>query len=58
MFWQEDARGWPVEFHDNSLFAFTKQCPADEHYFWIGPTKLAPLDRRKPGIHVVEYRRL
>ncbi len=41
---QEDARGWPVEFHDNS-FRIYKQMPADEHYFGLGD-KVGPLDRR------------
>ena len=41
---QEDARGWPVEFHDNS-FRIYKQMPTDEHYFGLGD-KVGPLDRR------------
>jgi alpha-glucosidase len=41
---QEDARGWPVEFHDNS-FRIYKQMPGDEHYFGLGD-KVGPLDRR------------
>jgi len=41
---QEDAVGWPVEFHGNS-FRIYKQMPADEHYFGLGD-KVGPLDRR------------
>jgi alpha-glucosidase len=41
---QEDAPGWPVEFHGNS-FRVYKRMPADEHYFGLGD-KAGPLDRR------------
>lgn len=41
---QEDARGWPLEFHGQS-FRIYKQMPADEHYFGLGD-KVGPLDRR------------
>jgi len=42
---QQDAAGWPVEFHDKA-FRIYKQLPADEHYFGLGD-KVGPLDRRK-----------
>ena len=41
---QEDAPGWPVEFHGQS-FRIYKQMPSDEHYFGLGD-KIGPLDRR------------
>ena len=41
---QEDAEGWPAEFHDNA-FRIYKQMPANEHYFGLGD-KIGPLDRR------------
>ena len=41
---QEDAVGWPLEFHANS-FRVYKQMPPDEHYFGLGD-KTGPLDRR------------
>jgi alpha-glucosidase len=41
---QEDAAGWPVEFHGNT-FRVYKQMPADEHYFGLGD-KVGSLDRR------------
>jgi alpha-glucosidase len=41
---QEDAIGWPVEFHEN-VFRVYKQMSADEHYFGLGD-KIGPLDRR------------
>ena len=41
---QEDATGWPVEFHDKA-FRVYKQMPLDEHYFGLGD-KVGPLDRR------------
>lgn len=41
---QEDAPGWPLEFHD-SAFRIYKQMPEDEHYFGLGD-KVGPLDRR------------
>lgn len=41
---QEDASGWPVEFHEKS-FRIYKQMPVDEHYFGLGD-KVGPLDRR------------
>jgi alpha-glucosidase len=41
---QEDAPGWPVEFHDKA-FRIYKQMSADEHYFGLGD-KAGPLDRR------------
>jgi alpha-glucosidase len=41
---QEDASGWPVEFHDKA-FRIYKHMPADEHYFGLGD-KVGPLDRR------------
>ena len=42
---QEDAPGWPVEFHDAS-FRIYKTMPDDEHYFGLGD-KVGPLDRRQ-----------
>jgi len=41
---QEDAAGWPLEFHDKA-FRIYKQMPSDEHYFGLGD-KTGPLDRR------------
>jgi len=41
---QEDAAGWPVEFHDRA-FRIYKQMSPDEHYFGLGD-KVGPLDRR------------
>lgn len=41
---QEDAAGWPVEFHGDA-FRVYKKMPADEHYFGLGD-KVGPLDRR------------
>jgi len=41
---QEDAVGWPVEFHDKA-FRIYKQMSSDEHYFGLGD-KVGPLDRR------------
>jgi len=41
---QEDATGWPVEFHDKA-FRVYKQMPLNEHYFGLGD-KVGPLDRR------------
>ena len=41
---QEDAIGWPVEFHDD-VFRVYKQMPANESYFGLGD-KVGPLDRR------------
>ena len=41
---QEDADGWPAEFHDDSFRVF-KKMPPDEHYFGLGD-KVGPLDRR------------
>jgi alpha-glucosidase len=41
---QEDAPGWPAEFHDGKFRLF-KKMPADEHYFGLGD-KVGPLDRR------------
>jgi alpha-glucosidase len=41
---QEDAIGWPVEFHDKT-FRIYKHMPPDEHYFGLGD-KAGPLDRR------------
>ncbi len=41
---QEDAAGWPLEFHDKG-FRIYKQMPSDEHYFGLGD-KTGPLDRR------------
>jgi alpha-glucosidase len=41
---QEDAAGWPLEFHGNA-FRVYKQMPPDEHYFGLGD-KVGPLDRR------------
>jgi alpha-glucosidase len=41
---QEDAAGWPVEFHDQA-FRIYKQMSPDEHYFGLGD-KVGPLDRR------------
>jgi alpha-glucosidase len=40
----EDAPGWPAEFHDGALRIY-KQMPGDEHYFGLGD-KVGPLDRR------------
>jgi alpha-glucosidase len=41
---QQDAAGWPVEFHEGA-FRVYKQMPDDEHYFGLGD-KVGPLDRR------------
>jgi alpha-glucosidase len=41
---QEDAEGWPVEFHSGDFRVF-KKMPPDEHYFGLGD-KVGPLDRR------------
>jgi alpha-glucosidase len=41
---QEDAAGWPVEFHGD-VFRVYKKLPKDEHYFGLGD-KAGPLDRR------------
>ena len=41
---QEEAAGWPVEFHGNS-FRLSMIMPDDEHYFGLGD-KVGPLDRR------------
>jgi alpha-glucosidase len=41
---QEDAAGWPVEFHGDA-FRVYKKMPLDEHYFGLGD-KVGPLDRR------------
>jgi alpha-glucosidase len=41
---QEDAPGWPAEFHGGA-FRVYKTMPADEHYFGLGD-KVGPLDRR------------
>src|SRR5216684_1332201 len=41
---QEDADGWPAEFHADTFRVF-KKMPADEHYFGLGD-KVGPLDRR------------
>src|SRR6266852_5589647 len=41
---QEDAAGWPVEFHGDA-FRVYKKMPPDEHYFGLGD-KVGPLDRR------------
>jgi len=41
---QQDAAGWPLEFHDKA-FRVYKQMPPDEHYFGLGD-KAGPLDRR------------
>jgi alpha-glucosidase len=41
---QEDAFGWPVEFHGEA-FRLYKRMPEDEHYFGLGD-KVGPLDRR------------
>ena len=41
---QEDAPGWPAEFHANSFHIY-KRMPEDEHYFGLGD-KVGPLDRR------------
>ena len=41
---QEDAEGWPVEFHSNAFRVF-KKMPPDEHFFGLGD-KVGPLDRR------------
>ncbi len=42
---QEDAAGWPAEFHGQA-FRLYKQMPVDEHYFGLGD-KAGPLDRRE-----------
>ena len=41
---QEDAEGWPPEFH-SEVFRVFKKMPMDEHYFGLGD-KVGPLDRR------------
>ena len=41
---QEDAQGWPAEFHDKA-FRIYKRMPTNEHYFGLGD-KIGPLDRR------------
>ncbi len=41
---QEDAEGWPAEFHSDA-FRVYKKMPMDEHYFGLGD-KVGPLDRR------------
>jgi alpha-glucosidase len=41
---QEDAPGWPAEFHEGE-FRLYKKMPADEHYFGLGD-KVGSLDRR------------
>lgn len=41
---QEDASGWPAEFHGKA-FRIYKRMPLDEHYFGLGD-KVGPLDRR------------
>ncbi|HWY06409.1 MAG TPA: glycoside hydrolase family 31 protein [Candidatus Acidoferrales bacterium] len=41
---QEDADGWPVEFHSGA-FRVYKKMPPDEHFFGLGD-KVGPLDRR------------
>jgi alpha-glucosidase len=41
---QEDAEGWPAEFHADTFRVF-KKMPPDEHYFGLGD-KMGPLDRR------------
>ena len=41
---QEDAAGWPVDFHGD-VFRVYKKLPKDEHYFGLGD-KTGPLDRR------------
>jgi alpha-glucosidase len=41
---QEDAVGWPMEFH-GSAFRVFKKMPSDEHYFGLGD-KVGALDRR------------
>jgi alpha-glucosidase len=41
---QEDAAGWPAEFHGNT-FRVYKKMPPDEHYFGLGD-EVGPLDRR------------
>jgi alpha-glucosidase len=41
---QEDAPGWPAEFHGGAFRVF-KKMPVDEHYFGLGD-KVGPLDRR------------
>ena len=41
---QEDAAGWPAEFHGDTFRLF-KKMPADEHYFGLGD-KVGSLDRR------------
>jgi alpha-glucosidase len=41
---QEDAAGWPAEFHGNA-FRVYKEMPTDEHYFGLGD-KAGGLDRR------------
>lgn len=45
---QEDAPGWPTEFHDQA-FRIYKRMPEDEHYFGLGD-KPGPLDRRNQAI--------
>lgn len=41
---QQDAAGWPAEFHGNA-FRIYKSMPPDENYFGLGD-KIGPLDRR------------
>jgi alpha-glucosidase len=41
---QEDADGWPAEFHSDA-FRVYKKMPRDEHFFGLGD-KVGPLDRR------------
>jgi len=41
---QEDAPGWPAEFHGDAFRVF-KNMPEDEHYFGLGD-KVGSLDRR------------
>src|ERR1700686_266171 len=41
---EEDAPGWPAEFHANSFHIY-KHMPEDEPYFGLGD-KVGPLDRR------------
>src|SRR4029077_7680387 len=41
---QEDATGWPAEFHGNT-FRVYKKMPPDEHHFGLGD-EVVPLDRR------------
>src|SRR6202030_1676447 len=41
---QEDADGWPAEFHSDA-FRVYKKMPPDEHFFGLGD-KVGPLDRR------------